>query len=859
MSEESGSGSRAGMRDFAWYSSTKDVRALPIDPELPAIVAAVRDRGRLVLEAPPGAGKTTRVPRALLDAGLEGEIVILEPRRLAARLAAQRVAEELGEAVGETVGYSVRFEERKSARTRIRFVTEGVLTRRLFDDPKLPGVSVVVLDEFHERHLQGDLALALLERTMRTVRPDLRIIVMSATLDAEPVATYLGAERIRSEGRAYPVETEYEAPSDDRALELRIASAVRKALTTSSDGDTLVFLPGAREIRRAAEATSRIAAEHGADLVALHGDLSLDEQNRAISPGPRRKVVLSTNVAESSITVPGVVTVIDSGLARAMTHSPFTGLGSLDTVKVSRASAKQREGRAGRVRDGRCIRLFTRADFDARNESDLPEIQRTDFSETALSLAVSAIGDLRFLDPPKEAALTGAKKLLVRLGALDASFAATDLGRRMAKLPLSPRLARLCVAGEDLGIVDDACGAAALLSERDVRAGRGPFGTNVSDEPTQSSDVGLLLDKLREVEGSGQKTQAMRAMRLDPRSVTTVEQTRRELRRRCRPRAPMPESPAAVDDALARALFFAFPDRFAKRQKAGARRLAIGGGLIGTLSEESVVRDAPFMLALDADDSRGVLVRLACAVEPSHVLDAFVDEVTEERELSWNAGLGRVEAKTRMLYDGIPFDETIDVRPSGDDVTKKLVDVVMERGLARFGPEGALDALFARARHAASKGFPVRVPDDAELRTIVESACDGKRSLREVEEAGLVDWIFGAIKGGEKLASLCPESIALPSGRRAKVTYEADKPPWIESYLQDFFGLDASPSIAGEPVTLHLLAPNKRCVQVTSDLPSFFRTHYPPLRKELGRRYPKHAWPEDTKTPVPMRVHRRPS
>jgi len=835
------------------------VRALPIDSELDAIVAAVRDRGRLVLEAPPGAGKTTRVPRALLDAGIEGEIVILEPRRLAARLAAARVAEELGESVGDTVGYSVRFEERKSERTRIRFVTEGVLTRRLFENPSLPGVSVVVLDEFHERHLQGDLALALLERSLRTTRPDLRVVVMSATLDAEPVATYLGAARIRSEGRAFPVTTEHDAAPDERPLELRVASAVRRALTDATDGDTLVFLPGAREIRRAAEATARIAAEHGADLVALHGDLPLDEQSRAVSLGPRRKVVLSTNVAESSITVPGVVTVIDSGLARSASHSPYTGLASLEVTKVSRASAKQREGRAGRVREGRCIRLYTRADFDARNESDLPEIQRADMADTALALAVAGVSDLRFLDPPKDAALAGAHKLLVRLGALDDALRATDIGRRMARLPLAPRLSRLCVAGEDLGIVDDTCGAAALLSERDIRAGRGPFGDTSADEPTQSSDVGLLLDKLREVEGSTNKSQAMRAMRLDPRAVATVETSRRELRRRCRARAstPAPTSPAALEDALARAMLLAFPDRFAKRQKQGSRRLAMGGGVVGTLAEESVVRDAPFLVALDADESRGVLVRLACAVEPAHVLDTFVDAVTEERDLQWNEGMGRVEARTRLLYDGVAFDESFDPKPTGPDVTRRLVEAVFARGLGRFGPEGALDALLSRARHAASKGFPVRVPDDAALRQIVEGACEGKRSLREVEDTSLIDWIFGAIEGGELLARVCPETLLLPSGRRAKVTYEADKPPWVESYLQDFFGLEASPTIAGEPIVLHLLAPNKRAVQITRDLPSFFRTHYPPLRRELGRRYPKHAWPEDTRTPVPMRAPRR--
>ena len=528
---------------------------------------------------------------------------------------------------------------------------------------------------------------------------------------------------------------------------------------------------------------------------------------------------------------------------------------------MSRASATQREGRAGRVRAGRCSRLFTKADFDTRNESDLPEIHRADLAETVLALAASGHEDLRFLDPPKEAAIVAARKLLGRLGALDSSGRATAIGKRMATFPLHPRLSRLCVAGEELGAVDDACGAAALLSERDIRENRGPFGSTQADEPTQGSDVGLLLDKLREAEGSHYAAHALRAIGLDARAVAAVRAARSDLVRRCRPRrdrsAAQTLGPAAADDALARALLLAFPDRFAKRQKKGSPRLAVAGGISATLSERSVVRDAPFMLAIDADQSRGVVVRLASAVSPAHVLDAFVDDVTEERELSWNAELARVEGTTRLLYDGVAFDETIETKPAGPDVAKRLARAALEAGLGRFGAEGELDAIFARARFAEARGLPVTVPDDAAIAAIVESVCEGKRSFRELEEAGLVAFLQASIDGLERLPTLCPPSLLLPSGRRVTVHYEPGKPPWIESFLQDFFGLKESPQVMGEPLVLHLLAPNKRSVQITRDLPSFFRTHYPPLRKELGRRYPKHAWPEDTSTPVPMRFARR--
>ncbi len=828
------------------------MRALPIDPELPAIVRLLTRDRRLVLGAPPGAGKTTRVPRALLDAGVPGEILVLEPRRIAARLAAARVADELGERVGETCGYAVRFEDVKGPRTRIQFVTEGVLTRRLLDDPGLRGVGAVLLDEFHERHLQGDLALALTDHLARTLRPELLIAVMSATLDGDPVARYLECEVLRTEGRTFPVTTSYEPAADDRALELRVASAVRRALGETPEGDVLVFLPGAREIRLASEACAKLAAERDTELVALHGDLSLDEQSRAVARGARRKVILSTNVAESSVTIEGVVAVVDSGLARAASHSHWTGLPALRTAKISRASAKQREGRAGRVRAGLCLRLYSRADFDARPESDPPEIGRADLADTVLALRAAGHDALRWLDPPPAGALEGATRLLERLGAL-AHGQLTERGRRMANLPLHPRLGRLVVAGEELGIPADACAAAALLSERDIRHDRGPFTRGATDEPTQASDVGLLLDKLHEAEASGFAPHALRAASLDPRAVATVNAARKQLLRRTRARGAPPSSPAGAEEALGRALLAAFPDRFARRQGQGSRRLAIAGGVVGTLDERSVVRDAPFVVALDADESRGVVVRLASAVDPSWVLDAFVDEVVESRELTWNATLERVEATTRLLYDGIPFDESFERQPSGAAVAERLCGAAWAAGLTRFSPDGELDRFLARARFAGARGRAVRPLDEAALRGLLLRACEGRRSFAELEAIGLAAWIAAETEGSARLEELAPSHLGLPSGRRVPIHYEEGKPPWVESYLQDFFGLARTPTVCDEELVLHLLAPNRREVQITRDLPGFWARHYPALRRELGRRYPRHAWPEDTTTPVPMR------
>jgi ATP-dependent helicase HrpB len=372
------------------------VEPLPIDPLLPEVVASLRAHPTLVLEAPPGAGKTTRVPRALLDAGMaeHGEIVILEPRRLAARMAARRVADELGEKVGGTVGYQVRFEDVSGPKTRIRFVTEGVLGRKLIASPDLAGIAVVVLDEFHERHLQGDVALALVERLRRTRRPELRVVVMSATLATGPLAAHLAAPVLRSEGRRFDVAIEHLPEADDRPLALQVASAVRRLVAEGLDGDVLVFLPGAGEIRRAREACEKLAAESGLALVPLHGDLSPEEQDTAVRPGTRRKVILSTNVAESSITIQGVVAVVDAGLARVASQAPWSGLPRLRVEKVSRASAVQRAGRAGRTRPGRCLRLYTRADFESRPEHEAPEIRRLDLAQTELDLAALGAVDV---------------------------------------------------------------------------------------------------------------------------------------------------------------------------------------------------------------------------------------------------------------------------------------------------------------------------------------------------------------------------------------------------------------------------------------------------------------------------------
>ncbi|HYO99904.1 MAG TPA: helicase-related protein, partial [Pyrinomonadaceae bacterium] len=555
------------------------MQPLPIDSLLPEIIESLRETPRLVIEAPPGSGKTTRIPPALLDSGFAAgaEILVLEPRRIAARLAAAHVANERGEALGEAVGYEVRFDKASGARTRLKYVTEGILMRRLLTDPQLSKVGVVVLDEFHERHLETDLALTLLKRLQQRSRTDLRILVMSATLNAEPIARFLGDCRVlRSEGRRFEVATEHLTRPDERPLDAQVQSAVRRLLGEGLDGDVLVFLPNAAEIRRALEACSTLAAEFDLLVLPLHGDMSLAEQDRAVRPAGRRKIILSTNVAESSVTIEGVAAVVDSGLARVAQHSRWSGLQAFSVARISRASAMQRAGRAGRMRAGRALRLYTAQDFGARAQYDVPEILRADLSAAALELHAAGITDLNALDwfeTPPAHALEQAESLLMSLGALDGEHRVTATGRRMLRLPLHPRLARVVVEADSRGIGGAACTLAAILSERDIRA-RQPLSkpSEAKAVPARprihgKSDLLNLLDLFTEVAERNFNPASLRALNLNPKAVLNVERTRRQLERILNNGQGTPGTHADEDTELLISILAGYPDRVARRRK----------------------------------------------------------------------------------------------------------------------------------------------------------------------------------------------------------------------------------------------------------------------------------------------------
>ncbi|AGC44828.1 ATP-dependent helicase HrpB [Myxococcus stipitatus DSM 14675] len=842
--------------------------ALPIDPLLPEIVSTLRGSRSLVLEAPPGAGKTTRVPRALLEAGLgEGkEIVVLQPRRLPTRLAAQRVSEEIGENVGESVGYQVRFEDVRSAKTRLSFVTEGVLGRRLLSDPTLRDVGIVVLDEFHERHLSADISLALLRRLQETRRPDLKLVVMSATLEAEPVRAYLGGcPSLRSQGRRFDVSVEYLPTPDDRHLDQQVLSGIKRLFAQGVDGDVLVFLPGAGEIRRTRDACAEFAERHGADVLPLHGDLSPAEQDRAVRRSSRRKIILSTNVAETSVTIDGVAVVIDTGLARVASHSPWSGLPTLKLSKVSRASAIQRAGRAGRTRAGHCLRLYTQHDFDGRPDQEAPEIRRMDLAETVLSLRASGVTDLGafpFFEPPPAASLDAAETLLRRLGAVDPQGRVTPVGQRLLRFPVHPRQARIIVEGEQRGVGADAATLAALMGERDIRRearanlGSGGRAAAVVSGP---SDLLELLERFREAERSGFSSGRLHSLSLEQGAVQSVDRVQKQLRRAVRNQGEQPQRAEDREQALMLSALAGYPDRVARRRRPRAPELLLFGGGTASLSEMSVVQDADLMVAVDAEErpGRGAVVRLASAVEPEWLLDLYPETLEEVDTLQWNAEARRVERLTRLSYGNLVLEETRTPAPSSEQTARVLVEAALAAGPGRFADPDALQQWRTRVALLAQAFPEAKFPtvDDAFLRDALASLCSDARSFKDLEGVSLIDALYARLTSEQQrlLAAHAPERVTLPGGRGVKVNYEPGKPPWVESRLQDFFGMAQGPSVcAGRvPLVLHLLAPNMRAVQVTTDLAGFWERHYPALRKELGRKYPRHSWPEDPRHAQP--------
>lgn len=859
---------------------------LPIDALLPEVARQLLAHPAVVVEAPPGAGKTTRLPHLLLNLFPDGEIVVLEPRRLAAHLSAARVAEERGERLGNTVGVQMRFNSVCGPSTRLRYVTEGVLVRQLQREPTLPGVRAVILDEFHERHLATDLSLALLRRLQNGSRPDLKLCVMSATLNGGELATFLGGcPRLESSGRAFPVEIEYATELDDEPLWKRVRGALRKLIQNSDGGDVLVFLPGSAEIRRCQEELAELAGQVGLEVLPLHGDLPFEDQRKAVAPrraGGLRKVILATNVAETSLTIDGVTAVIDSGLARVAGHQPWSGLPTLRVQPISRAQAAQRAGRAGRTRPGRCLRLYSRLDHDARPEFEAPEIRRLDLCELVLTLAAAElpVSDLLFLDPPSPGALEAAQKLLMRLGALAERERLTPLGRKLIALPLHPRLGRLLVAAAEVGLPEAGALLAALLGERDLRAGRSglnqesEYGGRGQAAIHGPSDVLHLLDLFEEARAARFSRSSLQRMGVDADVAQAAERAGKQLTQAVRSLTTAAPSargltPEAREKALMQAILCAYPDRVARRRgkaTGSAPEFALAGGGGAVLAPTSIVRDAELVVLVDVEErgqAKGAvsrtLVRMASAIDADWLLDLPGNAVHETSEVLWNSETERVEVTRRLQYEQLILDEE---RLPGDGQDEAQVALLSRQALAgelRTFPDGeSLPGLRVKlellAQHCPELG--IAPPDSKTVEAVVRELCRGRHSLDELRQVSLGDALCAHVEAQSKsqsrslraeLGRLTPDHVTLGRGRRVKVHYEAGKPPWVESRMQDFFGMADGPRVLGGrvAVVLHLLAPNQRAVQVTTDLSGFWSRHYPAIRRELCRRYPKHAWPEE--------------
>ena len=801
---------------------------LPIDPMLGEIVSTVSRSPITLLQAEPGAGKTTRVPAALLTQGFRG-IYVLEPRRLAARLAARRVSGEWGEPLGETIGYKVRFEEIGSPATRLWFVTEGVLTRRLLANPTSLQAQVVILDEFHERHLETDLALALL-RHLQMRRPDLRLLLMSATMPETDLVSRLGGSvpLLNTGGRIFPVSIRHRPPSS-ASLGEQVADALAVAAAETS-GHVLVFLPGAAEIRQAADACAGLARSRQALITPLHGDLSPEEQDRAVASSPQRKIILSTNVAESSVTIDGVSAVIDSGLARVASVSPWNGFTRLRVERVSRASAIQRAGRAGRTGPGICIRLYTEEDFSRRPDHLAPEILRIGLAETILDLAAAGFSpaDLEWLDDPPVEAVALASTELQRLGALNfpevepkdsggKNAAITIRGRSMARLGVHPRLARFLLEAAERGAAQEASLIAALLAE-------GRFRIESGARTRHLSDVEALLDA----------PLPFPAKRL-------AGQLRRNLPKSHQPEQPQPH---AIDQAL----LLAYSDRVARRR---GETLLLSNGGSARLDRASVV-ESEFLLTLEIEDRSELgspLVRLASPIESSWLLDFFPDRVEARERLEWNREAERVDEISALAYDQLVLDETRrPARGTQPAVSALLAAKALEAGLRRFVDIDQLENLLARIRFAARYSPAIEWKPEL-LEEVLRKLCDGLRSFAELREAARGEGFSQLLQATlpiRQIDEIAPQFVQLANGRRVRIHYADGQPPWVASRLQDFFGMRETPKVArgAVPLVVHLLAPNQRPVQMTQDLASFWKNLYPELRRQLSRRYPKHAWPE---------------
>ncbi len=808
--------------------------SLPVDSILSEVLGSLEKNQNLILKASAGSGKTTRVPPALLKSNLfspQQEIWVLVPRRLAAKMAATRIAFEMGEVVGESVGYQFRFEKVIGKKTRLKLITEGMFLRLLMNQPTLPSVGLVILDEFHERHLHADVALSYLRFLQKTTRPDLKVLLMSATLETQAVSGFLGnTPVIELEAPCFPVEMKYFSFSSSVPLETRVYQAVSQALRDFK-GDILVFLPGMAEILKCQSALEKTLPP-SAQLLPLHGDLPKEEQNLIFEKTSHRKIILSTNIAESSLTLENVSTVIDSGLHRQASFSVWSGIPSLKTRPVSQASAIQRAGRAGRTAPGTCFRLYSESDFLGRPAFELPEILRSDLAQTLLELKMLGVKNLstwEWYTPPSPSALQAAQNLLFHLGALDTpadESSLTTLGKEMAKIPLHPRLSRLVLKAQELKIIEEGCWLAALLSEDAVE------------------DYYILND----IENR--------------RANENVRRVYQNLLSYFSTHVSSSRSVSDLNEKVARCLLAGFPDRVACH-RAGTQELVFCEGGSGRSTEKQIFKSEKWCVVLKVQETQSqanfrtkVLVRTICPISEESLLE-ISSMLREKNELIWENKSQRVMRQTGLYYGTLAIEENLQpaqAEPEAvslfiqsafgwrlDSLNLPLTPSVFFEALSHYLNPQPLQETLARLQWMKPEIFQ-------DFSKTVRKLFDGLTSIKQLKELDLQNLPLALLSASEqhRIREELPTHIDLAGRKRVPVHYEFEKPPWIESRLQDFFGMKESLRLMNGkiPLTLHLLAPNRLPVQVTQDLAGFWQKTYPQLRPQLSRRYPKHKWPE---------------
>jgi len=849
-------------------------RDLPIYELENEIVRSLRAQPRLILEAPTGSGKSTQVPQILLERGLlgAGEVVVLQPRRLATRLLARRVAFERKGQLGDEVGYQIRFEKVASKKTRIRFVTEGILLRQLLQDPELRGVAAILFDEFHERHLDGDITLARSVQLQETARPDLQLVVMSATLESDKLEKYLApCPVLTSSGRMHPVAIEYlmKPVRDENYPIWDLAADELERLAAKTEGDALIFMPGKYEISRT---ISAIRASRLSDLfvpLPLYSELPPAEQDAALQMYEKRKAIVATNVAETSLTIDGVRVVIDSGLARIARFDPRRGINTLFIEKISRASSDQRAGRAGRTAPGHCLRLWTESEHLERAPQELPEVKRLDLAEVVLTLKASGIDDVaafRWLEPPDPKALENAEQLLTDLGALGSagapiagvSSAITSLGRRMLAFPVHPRYARMLLAAQEQRCVRAIALIAALTQGRNLL--RRAESKQMRDEREDflggedESDLFILLRAFRFAEKNNFDPGRCARLGVNAGAAREAGQLWEQFLSIARAEGLDIEEREARPGAIARCVLAGFPDQVAVRLDQGTLRCALVHNRRGVLARESVVHRARLLTASEireiesSDGERQVLLTLATAIKEEWPCEIFPEGIREKTEVAYDPSLRRVIGRTVTLFHDLVLAEkkTESVPPA------KAAAILAHEVIAGACPlknwDHAIEQWIARLNFAA-KAFPeLELPPIAETdrALLIEQICQGATSYKEIKERPvapvLKSWLSAAQQAG--LDQLAPERIKLPNERKAKIVYGANHAPTIAARIQDLYGVANGLTIGNGRVALRIevLAPNHRPIQITDDLATFWRDSYPKIKPELQRKYPKHQW-----------------